>query len=402
MGRVGMKILLLISDGMGDLPVEELGGKTPLEAAKTPNLDKLAEKGQTGKMHVLEKGKTPHSDEAHLTLFGYELKKHYVGRGPFEALGLGINLRHGDIAFRCNFGTVGSDGIVTDRRAGRIRDVKPLAEELNGMRARGVEFLVVPGTAHRAALIMRGQGLSEKVSDGDPRKEGRKALEIRAMDDSKEAKFTADALNEFLEKAHTILDKHSLNAKRRGKGLLPANFLLPRGAGKMKSVPNVMERFGLNACCIAGAGLYKGVAKFVGMDILEVEGATGRPDTDVSAKISRAIKELKERDYVFVHVKGCDIFGHDGNATGKMEFIEKIDIALKPLLGLKNVLIAVTADHSTPVSRKDHSADPVPVLLSGGIEADSVKEFGERECEKGSLGEIMGKNFMKLLLEKAK
>jgi len=393
------KILFIISDGMGDLPSKKLNGKTPLEAAETPNLDKMAELGQTGLMHVLKPGVIPHSDEAHLTLFGYDLKKHYIGRGPFEAFGLGMHLKHGDIAFRCNFGTV-SKGMVVDRRAGRIENVAELCKKLDNLKINGVQFLVKPGTSHRAAVVMRGKGLSDKICDSDPNKEGAKAEKVKARDKSKQAKFTADTLNEFLKKTHEILEAHPVNLARKKKGLKPANYLLLRGAGKMKQVPDIKKRFGLKAVCIAGAGLYKGVAAFVGMKILKVKGATGTPKTSVKAKIDRAIKELKSNDLVFVHVKGCDVFGHDGNCAGKKKFIEKIDKALKPLIGIENVLVAITADHSTPCSRKDHSKDPVPVLFYGSmIKADSTDKFSEKKAKKGKLGVLHGKKFMKLMLK---
>ncbi|MEM0360181.1 MAG: 2,3-bisphosphoglycerate-independent phosphoglycerate mutase [Candidatus Diapherotrites archaeon] len=397
------KILLIVCDGLGDLPSQELGGKTPLEAAKKPNLDKMARKGRTGIMQVLGKGVIPESDSAHLTLFGYDLKKHYVGRGPFEALGLGINLKHGDIAFRSNFATVDSDLRITDRRAGRIENCSELAKKLNNMHIRGVHFLVKPGTEHRATVVLSGNGLSEKISDGDPHNTGEKALKILPLDKSREARFTAEVLNEFLEKAHKILDNHPLNLERKEKGLPTANYLLLRGAGKMKKAPSIKERFGLRACCIAGAGLYKGVAAFVGMEIIEVSGATGTPQTNINAKISRAIRELENFDYVFVHIKGCDVFGHDGKCIEKKQFIEKIDTALEPLLELKNTLVVITADHSTPCSKKNHSADPVPVLFFGNqIKPDKTNCFGENSCRKGALGIIQGKNLMKLMLKEAK
>ena len=262
--------------------------------------------------------------------------------------------------------------------------------------------MVKPGTSHRATLVMKGPGLSDKVSDSDPHKPGVKPWKIRALDGSKEALFTAEILNEFIEKAHKILDMHPLNFERRKKGLLPANLLLIRGVGKMKKVPGMRERFGLKACCIAGAGLYKGVAAFAGMKVLNVKGATGTPKTDLMAKFARAVKEIGKYDFEFVHIKGCDVFGHDGDAIGKKRFIEKIDRAIAPLLVPENTIVAVTADHSTPCSFKDHSADPVPVLLFGpGIKPDSAKKFGERPCRKGSLGEIQGKDFMKLLIKAA-
>jgi len=394
------KILFILSDGMGGLPSKKLNGKTPLEAAKTPNLDKMAELGQVGLMHVLEPGRIPHSDEAHLTLFGYDLRKHYVGRGPFEAFGLGMHLKHGDIAFRCNFGTVSRELKLLDRRAGRIENTAELCRKLNNLKVNGVKFIVKPGTSHRAAVVMRGKGLSDKICDSDPHRTGVSARRVKPSDKSKQAKFTAVTLNEFLRKTHELLEAHPVNQARKKKGLKPANYLLLRGAGKMKTVPSIRKRFGLKAVCIAGTGLYKGIAEFVGMKILNVRGATGTANTSVKAKIARALKELKSNDLVFVHVKGCDLFGHDGDCVGKKKFIEKIDRALKPLIGIENTLVAVTADHSTPCTRKDHSKDPVPVLFYGSmIAAGPVSGFSERKAGKGRLGVLHGKKFMKLMLK---
>jgi len=401
MGSNRMKILMIVSDGMGDIPQKKLRGLTPLESAKTPNMDTLAKKGRTGLMHVLGKGVIPTSDKAHLTLFGYSVKQHFVGRGPFEALGVGMKLKPGDIAFRCNFGTV-KKGIAVDRRAGRIESVKELTKELDGMKINGIKFILKPGTSHRAALVMRGKGLSEMIGNSDPHKTGARIKKVVPLNKSKQAKFTAETLNEFLEKSHLILEKHPVNEKRKKAGKKPANYLLLRGAGKMKNVPGMKKRFGLNSSCVSGAGLYKGVASFVGMKILKVKGATGKPNTNIKAKIARAVKELKKNDLVFVHVKGCDLFGHDGDCNGKKKFIEKLDLALKPLLKLERVVIAITADHSTPCSKLDHSSDPVPVLTySSTMKGDSVEEFGEKYCKNGSLGTIQGKNFLKLLLRQA-
>ncbi len=390
------KIMLVVCDGMGDLPCRELAGKTPLEAAKTPNLDRLAAEGITGIMDVLGKGLTPSSDRGHLALFGYDFKKIRVGRGPIEALGIKMNLKHGDVAFRGNLGTVDRERRILDRRAGRIKNAVKLAKALNGMRIQGIQFLVKAGTSHRVAIVMRGPGLSEKVSDSDPHEEGKKALKVKATDRSGKAEFTASVLNEFLEKAHSILSKHPLNAERKRRGLPEANFVLTRGAGAMKKVRSFREKYGLNACCIAGGGLYKGVAALVGMKVIDVRGATGTPQTNIKGKISRAVKELKgKHDFVFVHIKGTDVFGHDGDAPAKKRFIERIDAELKPLLALEDAIVIVTADHSTPCSKKDHSSDPVPLLLWGkGIKADSVQRFGERECGKGSIGRIRGIELM--------
>ena len=381
---VPKKALLVICDGLGDRPCKELTNKTPLEAAKKPNLNALAKDGACGIMSPLGAGIRAGSDTAHLSIFGYNIKKYYLGRGPLEALGLKMQLQQGDIAFRANLATVDKKGVIIDRRAGRIDNSEPFAELLNGMEIKGIKFIIKAGTAHRLALVMRGKGLSPNISDSDPHKEGIKPLEIKPLDDSKEAAFTAKVLNEFLAKAHKILAGHKLNKGRKRQGLMEANFVLTRGAGVFKRIPSFEERFRMKACCIAGAGLYKGIARFIGMDVLDVEGATGKANTNINAKISKAMEALGEYDFVFVHIKGCDVFGHDGDAKGKKEFIERIDSALKPLLKLKDVLVIITADHSTPCCMKDHSGDAVPVLLKGpSVRADDVNEFTERTCAKG-------------------
>jgi len=378
------KTLLIICDGLGDRPCKELNFKTPLEAAKKPNLNALAKKGACGLMYTLGPGIRAGSDTAHLSIFGYNIKKYYLGRGPLEALGLKMQLKQGDVAFRANVATVNKKGIIVDRRAGRIKDSSELANALDGIEIRGVQFIVKAGTAHRLALVMRGKGLSANISDSDPHKEGVEPLIVKPCDDSKEAKFTAGILNEFLKKAHNILEKHPLNKERKRQGLPVANIVLVRGAGMFKRIPSFEERYNMKACCIAGAGLYKGVARFVGMDVLDVEGATGRADTNVKAKIKKAIEALNAYDFVFVHIKACDVFGHDGDAKGKKSFIEKIDSALKPLLKLKDILIVITADHSTPCCMKDHSGDAVPVLIAGpSVRSDCIAKFEERECAKG-------------------
>ncbi len=396
--RLKTKIILIVCDGMGDLPSKELNKKTPLEAAKTPNMDKMAKNGFTGIMNVLEKGIIPSSDRGHLALFGYEFKKNYIGRGPIEALGIKMHLKHGDVAFRGNMATVDQEWKILDRRAGRIKNVKKLAKSLNGMKIRGIHFSVKAGTSHRVAIVMHGPGLSAKVSDSDPHKEGKKVQKVKPLNKTKKAIFTAEVLNEFLEKAHKKLLKHPLNKERIKKGLPPANFVLTRGAGQMKKLKSFKEKHHLKACCIAGGGLYKGVAALVGMKVIEVKGATGTPNTNIKAKIARAIKEINSNcNFVFVHIKGTDIFGHDGDCKGKKKFIEKIDAAIKPLLSLNNTTIALTADHSTPCSKKDHSADPVPVVIWRKglfLGNEKIKHFNERECIKGNLGRIQGIKLM--------
>ncbi len=393
------KVLFIICDGLGDRPVKKLGNKTPLEAAQTPNLDKLATGAECGLMHTLGRGFTPGSDTAHLTIFGYPIDKYYSGRGPIEVAGLGLELEGGDVALRGNFGTVNEKMIITDRRAGRILEVGPLTEAIDGMEVDGVKFVVKPGTAHRAGVIMRGKGLSGNIIDADPHVPDVPVRTVTPTDDTKEAKHTAEILNKFLHKAHGILKDHPFNAERVKAGKLPANFLLVRGGGQYVSLPSFKKRYNLTSCCIAGGGLYKGVAAFLGMDIVNVPGATGLPDTDIEAKFKTSLEKLKTYDFVFTHVKATDSLAEDGNYEGKRDFIEKIDKAAALLTNLPDdVMLVITADHSTASEMKAHSADPVPIMFYGGggesIRVDKVTEFNERGCAEGGLGYIVGLDVM--------
>ncbi len=390
------KIVLLICDGLGDRPVEELGWLTPLEAAATPNLDKLARESECGLMYTLGRGRVPGSDVAHLAIMGYDPNEYYSGRGTIEVAGLGIELNPGDVAFRGNLGTVDENLIIKDRRAGRIRVVEPFTRVLDGIEIDGVKFIVKPGTAYRAGIVMRGEGLSNAISDADPHKPDVPVRKVAPTDDSPEAKRTAQVLNKFLQKAHEILKKHPLNETRIKEGKFPANYLLVRGPGFYKKVPGFEERYNLSACCIAGGGLYKGIGSFLNMKVLDLPGATGLADTDIEAKFEKVLESIDRYDFVFVHVKAADSLGEDGNFEGKKAFIEKIDDAARILFKLpKNVLTIITADHTTPCQQKSHSADPVPILYRAvGIRIDSVAAFNERECSKGGLGILEGKDVM--------
>ncbi len=390
------KAIVLIFDGLGDRPIASLGGLTPLEYAKTPNFDKLATQAECGLMHTLGRGLRPGSDTSHLAIFGYEPAEYYPGRGPIEVAGIGLKMQDGDVAFRGNFGTVDENMVIQDRRAGRIRDVAPLTKALNGLEIDGVTLVVKPGTAHRAGVIMRGPRLSSAVTDADPHEVGRAVLEVKPTDDSPEAKRTAELLNKFVAKTHEILAELEFNKERQGRGELPGNCLLVRGAGQYRSFPSFKERFGFSACCVAGGGLYKGVGAFLGMDIIEVPGATALPDSDIEAKFKTALKQLGSHDFVFIHVKAADSLAEDGNPEGKKKFIEKCDKAMGLFDNLpKGALLVVTADHSTPCELKQHSADPVPVMFYGeGVRTDDVAAFGERACAKGGLGHIEGKDIM--------
>ena len=385
------KILLIVMDGLGDRPLKQLEDQTPLEAAEKPNLNRLARKGITGLMNTCGVGVMPGSDVAQFAVLGFDPEKVYFGRGPLEALGINFPLQKTDIAFRVNFGTVDDIGIILDRRAGRIDSVKEFCAELDGLTVDKVKFVLKPVLGHRAVLVMQGKGLSPNVSNSDPKETGVKPLIVKALDPSKEAKFTALVLNKFLEKAGKILEKNPLNLKRAKESLPLANCLLARGAGRLHSLQSFEQEFGLKACCIAGGPLYKGVAICLGMKVFENPAFTGKEDTDLNAKFEQAINALKEFDFVFLHIKATDSFGEDGNAFGKKEFIERVDKAARALPELQNTVIAVTGDHSTPCVLKKHSADPVPLLIFGpGIRVDPVTNFSERSCAHGAIGRIKG------------
>jgi len=391
-----MKILLIIIDGFGDRPIKEFGNKTPLEAAETPNLDWLVKNGTCGLIKPFQflKDKTPTSEGTHIALFGYQ--RYFLGRGPYEVAGIGMKMKKGDVAFRVNFSTIDSNLKIINRRAGRISNTKPLINSLSGITIDGIKFLIKESYGHRAGLIMRGKGLSAKISDSDPKKVGVKPKKIVPLNKSKEAKFTADVLNKFLKRAHQILENHSLNKKREKQGKFPANYLLVRGAGEFREIPSFKKRYGISACCIAGGGLYKGVAKLLGMDLIKVKGATGFANTNLKGKFLAAKKALKKYDFVFCHIKATDTFGHDGDFQGKKKFIERIDGRLKPFLKLEDTLLVITADHSTPCELKDHSADLIPFLIyEKKIKKDQTKKFSERACKKGKLGKIKQTNLMK-------
>jgi len=394
------KVVFVVIDGLGDRPLAEFNHQTPLEAAETPNLDKLAAGGISGAMDTVDVGVRPGSDTAHLALFGYDPAVYYTGRGPFEVAGLGMEVLPGDICFRANMGTVGKDLVVKDRRAGRIDDTGELVDLLNNSEIDGISFLLKKGVGHRVGLIMRGRGLSANITDCDPHAEGVKVHQAEAKDGTPEAVFTAKTLNKFLEMAHCKLSGLATNKEREKRGELAANYVLVRGAGTLPQITPFFDKYHLKAVCIAGGGLYKGIAKLIGMDAPEIKGATGKFDSDLDKKITAVLKLYSRYDFFFVHIKAADSYGEDGNCQGKKEFIEKIDRSLAPLFHLKDTLVVVTADHSTPCRLKAHSADDVPVVIYGQeIRDDDVEHFNERECAKGRLGHIKGTNLMPIIID---
>jgi len=398
------KILFIVIDGLGDRQIPELDNKTPLEAAKTPNMDFFASRGLTGLIKPIYKGSFPSSNDAHLSLFGYSLNKNYIGRGVFEAVASGIKLKKGDVAFRVNFASVDDNLIILDRRAGRIKYKEPLVKAIQGIKIKNIKFILGNALEHRASLVLRGKNLSEMVSDGDPQKTGVKPLEIKPLKNSKEANFTAKVLNEYLFLTHKILMSHPFNQKRLKNNLLPANYLLIRNPGILKKIENFNKKWNLKSCFIAGGFLYKGIAKTLGMREIKVKGATGDENTNLKGKFQKAVQSLSKYNFCYLHIKAVDEFSHDGKFLEKKEFIEKIDKELKILKGLKNTIIILTADHTTPCKIGQHTPDPVPVFVyfSDKNFQNKIEKFSEKNCQRGKLGILKSNQFLKKILELSK
>ncbi|MDD3408250.1 MAG: 2,3-bisphosphoglycerate-independent phosphoglycerate mutase [Methanobacteriaceae archaeon] len=402
-----MKGIILVMDGMGDRPLKELDNQTPLQAANTPNMDKMAECGITGIMDSIRPGIIPGSDTAHLSILGYDPYEVYTGRGPFEASGVGLDVIPGDIAFRCNFSTADENGIITDRRAGRIREgTKDIVDVLNTMVIKGYEDIQIifkESTGHRAVLVLRGEGLSDKVTDADPKVEGKKPKIVESTDGSEEAKRTADLLNKIVEKSYEMVKNHPVNIGRMEENKPPANIIIPRGAGAVPKVEHINEKYEVNSACIAETGLFMGIGRFAGMDIIEMDDVTGGVDTNLDNIIDTIINQVNNTDHNFflINIDGADEAGHDGNAIQKKEFIEKVDkIVMSKLLNLKNVVLFLTADHSTPISVMNHSGDPVPVIInSPEVRVDDVKEYNEFAVAKGGLCRIRGSDVMNIVMD---
>lgn len=403
------RVIFIILDGLGDRPITDLGYKTPLQTALKPNIDMLASEGSVGLVHPISPGVPPGSDSAHLSYFGYDPNIENPGRGSLEALGYGIKIEEGTIAFRVNFATLSGD-VIIDRRAGRIESeyASQLADEVNMKIGTidGFKFKLINTLDHRGILLVSGSKVSSEITDTDPHVTGVPPLKckpLEAASNPENAIRTAEAINKYLKHVKDVLHKSEVNKNRIIKGKPPANIIIIRGAGVKPSLESFHERWGLKAACIAGGPLYKGVAAALGMDIVNVPGATGRVNSNFNSKFKYAARIVREYDFVFVHIKATDIASHDMKPLLKVELIEKIDRGIEIINNISSddVLIVLTGDHSTSCITGMHTGDPVPILFHGGVRVDEVKSFDEVSAIMGGLGFIRGLDIMPLVLDAA-
>jgi len=309
----------------------------------------------------------------------------------------------GMIGFRCNYATIGPGGLITDRRAGRIHDTLALSkaiEEGVDLSPFGVTFSFRSGAGHRAALAIRGEGLGADVTSNDPKKEGSAPYAFQAKGDAERDKKTALVLTGFVRQAEAILENHPVNIGRRERGLPSANTILIRGAGEMGHFEPFSSRYGLSGAVISAAALISGIGRVVGLTPVAVPGITGSVNTNLSGKVDAVLRSLDEYDFILLNIKGADEEGHDGHAEGKRDFISRIDAALAPFAGREDTVFAFCGDHSTPCAVKDHSADPVPVLIWGeGVRTDAVDRFDEISCAGGGLCRIRGDSLLPILCD---
>ncbi|HEX9126447.1 MAG TPA: 2,3-bisphosphoglycerate-independent phosphoglycerate mutase [Methylomirabilota bacterium] len=377
------KIILCSLDGLGGLP-RPGSGKSELETARMPNLHALASRSACGLLRHVGPGITPGSGPGHLGLFGYDPLQHPVGRGVLEALGIDFHLKPGDVAARGNFCTVDGEGRITDRRAGRISTdlcVK-LCERLRKITVDGAEIVIEPVKEHRFVLILRGDGLSGAVSETDPQALGVPSLPARALEPA--AERTAAAVNQFVERARPLL-----------RDATPANMVLLRGFDRQPDIPLFPDTFRLRAAAVAAYPMYRGLARLVGMDVLD----TGPTFADEIATLKR---HWDRYDFFFLHYKDTDKAGEDGDFDAKVDALERFDARLPDILALRPDVLAVSGDHSTPSILAAHGWQPVPALVASAYcGADHVSRFTERDCAGGALGLVPAQDLMPVLMANA-
>ncbi|MCW4034388.1 MAG: alkaline phosphatase family protein [Candidatus Bathyarchaeota archaeon] len=425
-----MKLIYVIIDGMGDRPLKELNNKTTLEAADTPYMDSLAKSGKTGLMYTVGKGMAPESDVAVVSILGYDPFKYHVSRGALESIGAGMYMENGDLAIRCNFGTLAADNsTIIDRRAGRDmtqQEADELAQALNEQ----LTLESYPATAqlkstatYRAALVIKGENtkLSGNIDNTDPaykRIDGIGVADLDAemvlktctpFDKTKEAAISAQLVNEYTQKSMKILDNHPVNLKRAKEGKLKANVLLCRDAGSsVPQFPFLCEQYNLGFICLADMNVERGISRLAGMSLVDLPLPSKDLEYDCKLRVKKLLEALPDYDAFYVHIKGPDEPGHDGNCILKSELISVVDKHfvgnMMQQINMEETIICITADHSTPCSLKAHSDDPVPVLISGNkLQPDGVQSFSEKACENGELGVLNnGTELMPMLVKYVK
>ena len=388
--KTNTKLALVVLDGLGDLATKEQGYRTPLEAAATPNLDALSKDSAQGRMIPVAPGITPGSGPGHLGLFGYDPLEFQVGRGVIEALGLGLELKPGDVCARASFATLDAKGIVTDRRAGRIRTeiCEKLCARLSAKvkKIGDTQVIIKAGKEHRFVVVFRGKGLQGPLTDADPNREGFAIPTVKPRDpkNAKQKKM-ARLVAGFYQKALPIIAKEK-----------PANGFLMRGIANQPEIPRFEERYQLKPACLAVYPMYKGLAQLVGMK--KIEG----PQT-IAEQFERYLTEFDHYGFFFIHYKYTDKAGEDGSFAAKKKAIEDFDAALPILLKKKPEVLAITGDHSTPCAVKGHSWHPQPVLLHSALSgSDKLERFTETGANSGSLGVFAAKNLMRLMQANAR
>jgi 2,3-bisphosphoglycerate-independent phosphoglycerate mutase len=405
------RLLYVCLDGLADDPIPELDGRTPLEAADTPYLDALARQGRTGMVTTVGEGIAPESDIAVFAILGYDPREEHPGRGVVEALGVGMDFRDGDLAYRVNFATAEWPRII-DRRVGRdlaSDEARTLADEVNAKLALpNATFDLRSTVEHRGVLVIStNEGtLSAEVSNTDPayRKDGHLGVALEAfepvvarcepLDGTAQARRAAELTNAFVAGAAKILDASEVNAARRRAAKLPANLILTRDGGDRRpSLQPIAERFGPSWGCFVEMPVERGIALILGMEPVDAPRLLAEEDYATWARL--AIDALEDFDALYIHIKGPDIPAHDGRAKDKRDVIGLIDRAffgeLLPGIDRARTIVAVTADHATSCLRKAHTAEPVPLLVTGGpVRPDGTEAFGERACASGKLGALKG------------
>ncbi len=384
-----MKYIVLIGDGMADYPIKELGEKTPLEAAKIPNMDFIAQNGKVGLIHTVPQGFSPASDVANLSIMGYDPAKYYSGRGPLEAANMGIALCPDDIAFRCNLVTIDrermadySAGHITSEEAATL--IKYLDDKLGSAK---IKFY--PGVSYRHLMIIRDKALKEaflKINCLPPHD-----ITGQKVDDNFPKGQSAEFLVKLMQDSRTLLSGHEINKVRIDLNENPANMIWLWGQGVETNMPKFKEKFGVEGSVISAVDLIKGIGKIVGLDVINVPGATGYYDTNYRGKAKYALDSLKEKDFVFIHVEAPDEAGHNGDLRAKIGAIENLDrfvvgAILNRFKKNKNFRFLVSPDHVTPVSLRTHTAEPVPFVIYGSdIEPDEATVFSEAAARQSKL-----------------